>query len=202
MKINRNKKRIEIRQPFAEQVKKVKPVFLQYGTDEVKVTPLLPFGKRAEMINDIVGLVFGYDNNTINNYCPQYIKLAKRYVLVEYYTDYKLPQVLDDAWVILNYTSLYDDVLACLGDDIFDIFNEADEAIAARRGYLENKTDINALAEKLISGLENVGTQFSNIDLNSLMEILKNFSQTSPEDLVKSILKAKKEVKHNDKEAK
>ena len=171
----------------------VKPQNLTYGEGEteltVVVTPVIPFTKRTEMINFIVDSAFTMGIETIQSYTPQYVKLAKRCAVLQYYTDLEMPTKLNDLWMIVNHTSIYRDVIDIVGEDIHDIFKEADLAIAAQRDYLTHKTDLNNLFGKLGGAIGNMN--FSKEELTELLNVFKNMPNLSEDQLIDGILKFK-----------
>lgn len=166
---------------------------LTYGEGEnafeVVVNPVLRFEDIVKMVNEIVDLVF-VSGETYAAYTPAYEDFAKRYVAISYYTDFKLPKKLDDAWLILKYTSLYDDVIEIVGKDIVGIYAAADNAIASKCRYLENKTDLNAFMDKATSE-SSQGYQFTGEDVKQLLGTLKGLNGISIDNIVDVILKAK-----------
>lgn len=170
-----------------------KPQTLTYGEGEteltVVVTPVIPFTKRTEMIKFIVDSAFTTGIETIQSYTPQYVKLAKRCAVLQYFTDLKMPSKLNDIWMILNHTSIYRDVIEIVGEDIDDIFDEADRAIAAQRDYLSHKTDINTLFSKIGNAVGDI--KFSQEDLTTLLDVFKNMPNVSEDQIVDGILKFK-----------
>ncbi len=180
------------------------PVELKYGDDgfqfTVNVNPIIPFKKRCEMIKFIVDSVFTSGINTIQSYTPEYEEFARRCAVIDYYTDLKLPDKLDDVWLLLNQTTIYFDVVEAVGrEEIGLVFEEARKGIDARKQYLANKTDINALFEKIGNMVSNVGNDFSKEDLNSILDVFKNMPNLSEDQIVSGILKAREE-KSTDKE--
>lgn len=163
----------------------------------VKVMPVLPFIKRAEMVRMIASLVFINDGKSINDYMPEYIELSKRLNVVSYFTDFKIPKDINDVWLVLNYTSLYDDVVKIVGADIDRIFQEADALIESRRRYLENKTDLNTLFEKITGKLDEFSTQFDENDIQSMMKVIEKIPNFSTENVVKAIANIEKDSEEN-----
>lgn len=163
----------------------------------VKVMPVLPFVKRAEMVRMIASLVFINEGKSINDYMPEYIELSKRLNVVSYFTDFKMPKDINDVWLVLNYTSLYDDVVKMVGVDIDRIFQEADALIESRRRYLENKTDLNTLFEKITGKLDEFSTQFDENDIQSMMKVIEKIPNFSTENVVKAIANIGKEPEGN-----
>lgn len=168
---------------------------LEYGEGESKltitVTSLLSLQRRVEMVRQIVDTVF-LDEDTIYAYAPEYEKFAKRYAVIQFFTDFELPKDLDTLWLVLNYTSLYDDVVSIIGKDVEDILSEADKRIEAKKHYLENKTDFNRLIEKFTNNVGDIGTQLTPENFQELMGLLKKLpSNLSTNDIVDTILKLK-----------
>lgn len=163
----------------------------------VKVMPVLPFVKRAEMVRMIASLVFINEGKSINDYMPEYIELSKRLNVLSYFTDFKMPKDINDVWLVLNYTSLYDDVVKMVGVDIDRIFQEADALIESRRHYLENKTDLNTLFEKITGKLDDFSTQFDENDIQSMMKMIEKIPNFSTENVVKAIANIEKEPEGN-----
>lgn len=176
-----------------EQAKK--PVELTYGEGEnelvIKVMPVISFTQRSEMVKFIVDSVFTDGIETVQSYTPEYGKLAKRYAVIQYFTDLKVPEKLDDLWLIVNHTSIYQDVVDIVGDDVADIFREADLAINAKRDYLTHKTDFNKLISKIGDTVDSLGKEFSGTDLTALLEIFKGIPNMSETQIIDGILKAK-----------
>lgn len=175
---------------------------LEYGEGEtllrVKVNPLLSFGERAKMVRQIVDMAFVGDEQTVTSYAPEYIRLAKMFMVIQFYTDFKIPKDINSAWLFINYTSLYNDVVDYVGaEEINAIFTDADLAINSRLRYLENKTDLNLLFSKILKGVEGLGAQFENVNVNELIETFKKLPQNSTEDLVGAILKTKNTYNNN-----
>lgn len=168
-----------------------KPQTLTYGGGDTKlevvVTPVISFSKRTEMVDFIVGSAFTMGVDTIQSYTPQYVKLAKRCAVLQYFTDLKVPAKLNDLWMVLNHTTIYQDVVEIVGADIDDIFDEADLAIAAQRDYLTHKTDINSLFAKIGNAVGKI--DFSQEDLTTLLDVFKNMPNLSEDKIVDGILK-------------
>lgn len=188
---NASNKSTQIKKFIEAQIKE--PQVLTYGEGEdrleIKVYRMIPFSKRAEMVKEIIDTVFMNDGTTVFDYSPEYLKLAHRYAVISYFTDFTLPKKVDDMWLILNYTTLYDDVVSIVGEDIQTIFNEANEGIIARRNYLSNKTDINVAIEKITKSLDALQGQINPDDVGKALEMVKDIKGMAPEDIVKAVFK-------------
>lgn len=106
-----------------------KEIIYNEGTeDELKVVVVsaIPYTKRTVLISELVALNFAGDASHINDYMPSALEFARKYTIVRYYSDLKLPTNLDELWLILNHTSIFQDIYDFVGNDIDKIFDEAD----------------------------------------------------------------------------
>lgn len=167
---------------------------LIYGDSEekftVKVYPVLPFTKRVEMTREIVDGVFMGSKDTVNTYTPEYLSLIQKYTVIKYFTDLDLPDNLDDMWLILNYTSIYEDVVNLVGnDEIEDIFSASNMAIDTYRQYLTTKTDTNSFLNKIGNLLGDFESKISQEDIKELTSKVKNMSSDfSLQDILGNLL--------------
>ena len=176
-----------------------KVVELKYGEDNkelnVKVYPVLPFMKRTEMIREIVDGVFMDEKNTVNSYVPEFLTLLQKYTVIKYFTDLQLPTKLDDMWLVLNYTPIYEDVVKTVGKfEIKDIFDAANKAIDTYRQYLVSKTDMNSLMDKIGGILKDFEGRIPQEDITAITSKLKDMPKgASLQDLITGLL-GKKDV--------
>lgn len=202
-KIQKESNTAKIRAFISGHVAKPTTISYPIGEDdniEITVNPVLPFAKRAEMVRAIAGIVFINKGEHINDYMPEYTKLAKKITIISYYTDFKLPKDVNDAWLVLNNTTLFDDVAKIIGKDVEEIFEEADELIEARKNYLINKTDLNSFLAKISEKIDSFGSQFTEQDLRAVMKMMEKLPQNvSPENLVKAVAAVEGEKSTNTK---
>ena len=163
----------------------------EHGDLTVKVYPVLPFSKRAAMIREIVNGVFMGDKSTIDDYVPEFLEFIKRYTTIEYFTDLGLPKKLDDAWLVLNYTSVYEDVAKILGKDLLSIFDEASKSIDAYKEYLTKKSDANTFIKKITDSMKDFDGKLPDFDISKLSEIMQKLPKDSPlNNIISSLLNA------------
>lgn len=162
---------------------------------EIKVTPILSFEKRAELVRMIAAFVFVNEGNNIEDYAPEYREFSERYNTIKYYTDFKLPEDINDAWLILNSTPLYDKVIQIIRDDIYEIYAAADDLIQSRKRYLENKTDINRLFENISNKIGSLGAQFSKEDFGAVLKLIEALPNYSSENVIQAIANINNESK-------
>ena len=152
---------------------------LKYGEGEtelvVKVYPVLPFTKRMEMVREIVDGVFMDEKDSVKTYVPEYRTLLERYTVIKFFTDLTLPTKLDDMWLVLKYTTIYDDVVKLVGEaDIEDIFDAANNAIDTYRQYLVAKTDVNSLMNKIGGVLSDFEGRVPQEDIDAITSKIKD----------------------------
>lgn len=174
----------------------------EYGDKQFtfKVFPVLPFTKRMEMIKEIVDGVFIGGKNSVNGYAPEFLTFLRRYTVIKNYTDLNLPKKIDDIWLVLNYTPIYNDVVKAVGEDeIKDVFDAADKAIDTYRQYVAAKTDMHSLFDKIgetLSGFEGKLSEEALDELASKAKELTNGSSSNLTDIIGSLV-ANKDVKEN-----
>ena len=172
---------------------------LKYGEGEkelaIKVYPVLPFMKRTEMVREIIDGVFMDGKDSVNTYVPEFLTLLQKYAVIKYFTDLQLPTKLDDMWLVLNYTSLYDDVVQIVGEsEIKDIFDAANKAIDTYRQYLVSKTDMHSFMDKIGGVLKDFEGRIPQEDITEIVSKIKDMPKGgSLQDLITGLL-GKKDV--------
>lgn len=177
---------------------------LKYGEGEneftVSVFPVLPFTKRTEMVREIADGVFMDDKASISTYVPEFLCLMQKFTTLKYFTDIELPKKINDLWLVLNYTSIYEDVSAVLGDNLFNIFNDANTLIDAKRDALVNKTDINSIVTKISDAVKSFENKVSPESIEAIVESLKGLSgSSSPQDIINAIMGATSRIQPDTK---
>ena len=172
---------------------------LKYGEGEkelvVKVYPVLPFMKRTEMVREIIDGVFMDGKDSVNTYVPEFLTLLQKYAVTKYFTDLQLPTKLDDMWLVLNYTSIYEDVIKIVGRfEVKDIFDAANKAIDTYRQYLVSKTDMNSLMDKIGGVLKDFEGRLPQEDITAITSKIKDMPKGgSLQDIITGLL-GKKDV--------
>lgn len=166
---------------------------LKYGEGEteliVKVYPVLPFTKRMEMVREIVDGVFMGEKDSVKSYVPEYRTFLERYAVIKFFTDLALPTKLDDMWLVLKYTTIYDDVVNLIGKaDIEDIFEAANKAIDTYRQYLVAKTDVSSLMNKIGDVLSDFEGRVPQEDIEAITSKIKGLSPNgSLQDIISGL---------------
>lgn len=172
---------------------------LKYGEGDkelvVKVYPVLQFMKRTEMVREIVDGVFMDGKDSVNTYVPEFLTLLQKYTVIKYFTDLQLPNKLDDMWLVLNYTSIYDDVVKIVGKlEIKDIFDAANKAIDTYRQYLVSKTDAHSFIDKIGDVIKDFEGRIPQEDIAEIASKIKDMPKGgSLQDLISGLL-GKKDV--------
>lgn len=197
MKIQKNENNniAKIKTLVKELAPKVSELKYGNGDDEfiVKVYPILPFTKRIEMVREIVNGVFMDKKDTVDNYMPEFLTLMQKYTVIKFFTDLTLPRKIDDMWLVLNHTSIYEDVINIVGiSEVEDIFNAANKAIDTYRQYLTTKTDVNSLINKIGGAVNDFGNKISQEDIMSITSKIKDIPKgTSLQELIASLFNNK-----------
>lgn len=172
---------------------------LKYGDGDkelvVKVYPVLPFMKRTEMVREIVDGVFMDGKDSVNTYVPEFLTLLQKYTVIKYFTDLQLPTKLDDMWLVLNYTSIYEDVVKIVGKfEVKDIFDAANKAIETYRQYLTSKTDMHSFMDRINGVLQDFEGKVPQEEMAEMLSKIKGMPQgSSLQDIISGLL-GKKDV--------
>ena len=167
---------------------------LQMGsTGDVIVTVkrVMNYEKRLRFIKSIVGLVIQTDENGEEQYVPDIYEFAKRYYTIAYMTDFVLPESIDDCWLILYYTHLYDDVVAACGKICPDIYSAVEEEIRFKRDILKRNGGLLGSIRKLIN---TIGENAKDLTPEKIQEIVGMFKElnlpagATETDLVNAVL--------------
>jgi hypothetical protein len=183
---------------------KIKTVKVQKGNEKIKVhiRKKVSFYSWIAMVQEIVGFAFDDKLEIIDGFQPQNLAYAKKYAIIKGFTDYEFPEItnesIEDIWQIVNYSGLYDVVASFAKRDVNEILAEADKMIQAKVDYLSNKTDLNALIDKFSKGLDSFSSQFTNMDANDVLEMVKKLQGVSADDIIGSMVKS---IKGNQKVA-
>lgn len=176
------------------------------GTEDeirVNVVGVIPYSKRLALISELVALNFAGDASHIDDYMPSAWELARKLVIVRYYSDLKLPNDINDIWLVLNHTTIFHDICQFVGSDINDILSAADKQIKTKVDYLAHQSDLNIFLKKISGVIDQFGDSLKGVDLSKMISILENMSQFSSDQLVDSILKVKTEsVEENEAQEK
>lgn len=162
-------------------------VLQEVGKKEINVATNLTFEKRSELVRRIASFVFIGDGNNIGDYAPEYTELSKRLNVIGFYTDFDLPKEINDVWLVLTCTSLYEEVVKRIADDLNLIYAEADALIESKKRYLENKTDLLKMFEGAADRLGSLGSQFTKDDVGNVLKLLETLPNYSSENIIKAI---------------
>lgn len=175
---------------FETNAPKSSELVYSIGDEElkIKVNPIISFTKRIQLVREIVDSVFMDNKNTVHTYAPEILTLVKRHAVIKCFTDLSLPDKLDDMWLILNYTSIYQDVIEIVGiKEIESIFKDAEDIIEVYKQYLATKTDANIFMDKITEFVSNIK---SNINEESISKALSTFEKMSQGTELKDIANA------------
>ncbi len=152
------------------------PIEKSYFIDEkeIKITfyPSVGFDKQIEMIYNVEDMCFDVERKSIDNYHPYLVDFAIKYYAISYYTDFVLPQNLNDAWLILYRTDIYNNVWIVAGDELENVIYTAKENINNKVEYLKNKNEFSNLIEKIGNVVEKVSEKIENSDISELKKLI------------------------------
>ncbi len=180
---------------FETNAPKSSELVYSIGDEElkIKVNPIISFTKRIQLVREIVDSVFMDNKNTVHTYAPEILTLVKRHAVIKYFTDLSLPDKLDDMWLILNYTSIYQDVIEIVGiREIESIFKDAEDIIEVYKQYLATKTDANIFMDKITEFVSNIKSKINEESISKALSTFEKMSQgTDLKDIANAFLENK-----------
>lgn len=189
---------IDLRSVFDYEVPK--PEEFNFGPEksQIKVTthPVISASNWVLMAREIADTILPDGATDLSNYTPELLSVARRYAVIKYFSDFKVPNG-DAFWLLVNYTSLYDDIIDRIRfNDVRAIFEAADKLIAARLQRIGGNGDLSNIGQTIIGALNKLAEKFSSVDFNefvSALSKLPNGEAVSTEALVDAILSTKPE---------
>lgn len=165
------------------------PVAIEFGTGDEKLTitvnPMALPGTRVSAIINAAGLVFNEFDGGVEGYLPAFLDFAHRYGVLVCYTDFEVPEELNDAWLAINHTPIYDKVAEVLGAaEVEEFRNQLDELIEAVKQERIHMVNFNRIVDKLGGVFDGFAKQFQNLDINETLKLFENLP-----DKLKSIPK-------------
>lgn len=190
-KINENSIQ-KLKSLFETNAPKSSELVYSIGDEElkIKVNPIISFTKRIQLVREIVDSVFMDNKNTVHTYAPEILTLVKRHAVIKCFTDLSLPDKLDDMWLILNYTSIYQDVIEIVGiKEIESIFKDAEDIIEVYKQYLATKTDANIFMDKITEFVSNIKSKINEESISKALSTFEKMSQgTELKDIANAFL--------------
>ena len=169
---------------------------LKYGEGEteliIKVVSRATAGARIEAVLGAANMVFVSGADTVEGYIPAYLNFAKRYAVMGCYTDFKCSGGLENLWLAVNYSPIYDDVVKIVGEEeIGGLIREMDELIKARLDALVHTTDFTRIAGKISGVLQWIGDSLKGLDIEGIIESLGGLTELSGDSLGKTVQRVK-----------
>ena len=138
-------------------------------TVEISVKPRLSLPERANMIQDILSMVFIESSDGEVVYHPEFKKFAFDYEIVNYFTDISLPVNSDKAWEFLSKTDIASRIANTVRDNyVGEIIAEANEAIEYRKQELLKRSKFDQVLGGLMGVLNVVQSKLQNLDLGQI----------------------------------
>lgn len=167
-----------------------KEITCNVGDKEIKivVNPIIQFDKMVEIVHTIFNMAFDKDINSIEGYYPEFIDIAKKASIINYFSNFKLPKDINETWLILNYTNIYDNVYEVAKQSIEKIYKIVDEEIETKRNHLIYKGDLDLLTTKVAMLIDNFGEKFKDINIEDAVSVFKKLPALSENEVIKVIL--------------
>ena len=139
-------------------------------TVEISVKPRLSLPERANMIQDILSMVFITSPDGAVVYHPEFKKFAFEYEIVNYFTDISLPVNSDKAWEFLERTGIASRIANTVRDGYVDeIIAEAIEMIEYRKQELLKRSKLDQVLDGLVNVLSAAQSKTENLDLGQII---------------------------------
>lgn len=148
-------------------------------TVEISVKPRLSLPERANMIQDILSMVFITSPDDVLVYHPEFKKFAFEYEIVNYFTDISLPVNSDKAWEFLERTGIASRIANAVRDGyVGEIIAEANEMIEYRKQELLKRSKLDQVLDGLVDVLGAAQNKTENLDLG---QIIAYVQENAPE---------------------
>lgn len=148
-------------------------------TGEISVKPRLSLPERANMIQDILSMVFITSPDGAVVYHPEFKKFAFEYEIVNYFTDISLPVNSDKAWEFLERTGIASRIANTVRDGyVGEIIAEANEMIEYRKQELLKRSKLDQVLDGLVDVLSAAQSKTENLDLG---QIIAYAQESAPE---------------------
>lgn len=139
-------------------------------TVEISVKPRLSLPERANMIQDILSMVFITSPDGAVVYHPEFKRFAFEYEIVNYFTDISLPVNSDKAWEFLDRTGIANRIANTVRDGyIIEIITEANEMIEYRKQELLKRSRLDQVLDGLVDVLGAAQSKTENLDLGQII---------------------------------
>lgn len=139
-------------------------------TVEISVKPRLSLPERANMIQDILSMVFITSPDGAVVYHPEFKKFAFEYEIVNYFTDISLPVNSDKAWEFLERTDIASRIANTVRDGcVGEIIAEANEMIEYRKQELLKRSKLDQVFDGLADVLGAAQSKTENLDLGQII---------------------------------
>lgn len=139
-------------------------------TVELSVKPRLSLPERANMIQDIISMVFITSPDGAVVYHPEFKKFAFEYEIVNYFTDISLPVNSDKAWEFLERTGIASRIANTVRDGyVGEIIAEANEMIEYRKQELLKRSKLDQVLDGLVDVLGAAQSKTENLDLGQII---------------------------------
>ena len=154
----------------------------------ITVKKKLTIAERAGLVNSIVAMVWGQDEEGNKTFAPYLRKFACDYNIITYFTDITLPADMNKVWALIDGTAIVDTIIAHVGGDYIDkILREANELIEYRKAETLRHSKLDVILDSVGEILKVVREKTDGMDINELLEAIQ---KSAPEVELEKLVKA------------
>lgn len=171
-----------------------KKIVLACGTGEnaieIAIKNRLTLPERANMIRDILDMIFIEDVEGNIGYHAAFKKFAFEYEIVNYFTDISLPVESNKAWDFLERTNIVPRIVGAVEEGyIAEIISEANEMIEYRKTELLKRSKLDSIFDAIVDVVGTIRDVSEGVDLG---QILAYAQENTPEfkDKLDALLKS------------
>lgn len=155
---------------LGEEKKVVLACGMKEDSIEIAVKNRLSLPERANMIRDILDMVFIDDGEGNILYQAAFKKFAFEYEIVNYFTDISLPVDSNKAWDFLERTGIASRIVSTVRDGyIAEIIAEANEMIEYRKNELLKRSKLDNIFDSIGDVIETITKKSDGIDLSQII---------------------------------
>jgi len=177
MKKEKKAETLPLKAFIEKRIKKPEQIDVGEGSEKltIKINPTTGAIVRANAIISAASLVFNEFDSGVGGYMPAFLEFAHKYGVLLCYTDLKVPQELEHAWPVINYTPIYKKVVEIVGEDeIAEFGYQLNELIEARLQERIHMLNFERILDKVSSMLDSFGEQFKNFDMEKTLKQLED----------------------------
>lgn len=161
-------------------------------SESINVKSRLSFIDTAFFTNSIINEIINLDNANIILYMKDFIIKSK---VVEYFTDYPIPDDIEEQFDLIYGTEIYD---AIVKDNDFNrdyyvpLIQNINKQIDFELSKIANKSKVDELAEAVMGIVKKIDENFDMAKVSGALEKLQGMEKIDEKSLVKAFMEEKK----------